>query len=108
MTTPSAMTVRMTARSLDRSFDRLLGVSPKQYAWMERLYCVYTKFLQNPDTNVQELIYRLGYYDQSHLINDLKKYSDITPLDLKKEESNSFLSTYKLNNNVNQELAFEA
>ena len=38
------------------------------------------RLLQNDDIDYDAIYEELGYYDQSHLINDFKKFTTYTPI----------------------------
>ena len=64
-------------RTLERVFQRTIGVSPKQFAGIRRTQH-FLKGLHQGDSLTQ-LAYEFGYYDQSHLIRDFKMKTGITP-----------------------------
>lgn len=80
-------------RKLDRKFNNLLGLTPKDYAWLTRLSKAYQLLLFNPNFSISDVIYTLGYYDQSHMIRHFLKYSDITPHDLRSANHKILFST---------------
>ena len=72
----------VSTRRLDRDFLHLLGVTPKQYIWMTRLHYAYIMMMQGADCSMFDIVVQLGYYDQAHFINDLRKYAEESPLEL--------------------------
>lgn len=64
-------------RTLERIFQRGIGVSPKQFAGILRTQH-FLKALHQTESLTQ-LAYEFGYYDQSHLIRDFKTKTGITP-----------------------------
>jgi methylphosphotriester-DNA--protein-cysteine methyltransferase len=67
-------------RTLERQFQYYIGTTPKEFARMARLSEVYKSLINNSQKRIHDLIDRLGYYDQAHLIRDLKSYAGITPM----------------------------
>jgi AraC-like DNA-binding protein len=84
-------------RRIDRHFEKYLGVSPKQYAWLTRLNSAFTMMMYNNDISIHEIILSLGYFDQAHLINDVKKYMGTTPHILKDRMMTSVIATFSDN-----------
>lgn len=72
-----ATEMAMGRRTLERIFQRTIGVSPKQFAGIRRTQH-FLKALHQGDSLTQ-LAYEFGYYDQSHLIRDFKAKTGITP-----------------------------
>ena len=60
-------------------FRKYVGVSPKQYQKIARFNAA-LRFVGNIDSfNWSDLLYDLGYYDQSHFIKDFKTFSGVSP-----------------------------
>lgn len=85
--------INVSKRTMELKFQNILGITPKQYVWIVRLNRAYKMLLHTPDIDYQKIVYSLGYFDQSHFINDIKKYSDMTPMKLK-EEANEMLKYF--------------
>ncbi len=69
----------MSKSSLERHFKEQVGVSPKMFSRIVRFNRV-NKFLKDTATSDwQELIYRYGYFDQSHFIHEFKLFFGYTP-----------------------------
>jgi len=66
-------------RTLQRRFRRHLGVSPKWVLARFRLQEAALALEQDPDVDLAELAVRLGWYDQAHLTNDLRRMLGETP-----------------------------
>ena len=64
-------------RSLQRRFRTLTGVSPKQFARVERIQKVVATRLKG--SNWADLAYATGYSDQAHLINDFRSLAGAPP-----------------------------
>ena len=67
-------------RPLERSFIEKVGVSPKFYARIRRFSYVSYHLMYQKD-NWQELIYKGGYFDQSHFIKDFQFFNRQNPTD---------------------------
>jgi AraC-like DNA-binding protein len=66
-------------KQFERIFANHIGISPKQYLKIIRFQFAIFQKQQNVNMNLEYLSYRSGYYDQSHLINDFKSLSGLTP-----------------------------
>lgn len=65
-------------RTLSRKFSDVMGVSIKEFINIYRIHTISVMLTSEPGINVQELIYKMGYYDQSHLVKHLKTYLGFT------------------------------
>lgn len=71
--------VNTSERTLNRCFKEKVGVSPKYFACMQRFLHT-RRFLESSSKfSWQELISQLGYYDQSHLINEFHHFTGKSP-----------------------------
>ena len=80
-----AYDANMSLRSFERCFSQQVGISPK-------LFCCITRFnhalglkLKNPYKDWTSIVFEGGYFDQTHLIKDFKKFSGHTPLSFLKQ-----------------------
>jgi AraC-like DNA-binding protein len=71
----------ISKRHLERLFLSRMDLSPKQFADLIRYQNTWRGILLNKD--VKEMVFQLGYSDQSHLIRSFKKYHGITPCEAK-------------------------
>jgi AraC-like DNA-binding protein len=71
--------LNINPRTLRRNFKQQVGMSPKEFTWIIRLNKLHKYLMYYKDISIQDLVYQLGYYDQSHLINDFKKYAHYAP-----------------------------
>jgi AraC-like DNA-binding protein len=69
----------MHKRTLQRLFDRYVGVSPKGVIQRYRLHEAADRISCGADVVWTELSLELGYYDQSHFIRDFKAILGLTP-----------------------------
>ncbi len=66
-------------KQFERVFSGFTGISPKRFLKIVRFQnTIYEKAVK-PATNITELTYLCGYYDQSHMTNDFSKLSGMTP-----------------------------
>ena len=69
----------MSKSSLEHHFKEQVGISPKMFSRVVRFNQV-NKFLKDTATSDwQEIIYRYGYFDQSHFIHEFKHFFGYTP-----------------------------
>ncbi len=71
--------LKINIKTLERIFKKLLGLTPKEYANIIRLNHAYDFSVNYPDMKIQDIISHCGYYDQAHLVNDVRRYTRLTP-----------------------------
>jgi AraC-like DNA-binding protein len=69
----------ITRQQLARRFAQAVGVTPKTFARIVRMQAVMRRAASAPDWS--GLAYELGYADQSHLVNDFRTLTGLTPGD---------------------------
>jgi AraC-like DNA-binding protein len=69
----------ITERSLERGFNKVIGMGPKQFARIIRLQHGLKVHREQPDLNLTELTYLAGYYDQAHFIREFTHLVGSTP-----------------------------
>lgn len=69
----------MSKSSLEQYFKEQVGLTPKMYSRVIRFNAVHQSLKRSPDHDWQELIYRFGYFDQSHFIHEFKHFFGYTP-----------------------------
>lgn len=69
----------MSRRTFERKFTNEVGVSPKFYAKVIRYGFVCSMIAGKREVNFTELLFKAGYYDQSHFIKDFKYFAGRTP-----------------------------
>jgi AraC-like DNA-binding protein len=74
-----------SARQINRYLNKLLGIPFKSYSSILKCYAAY-KEIKAGDLNPD-----LGFYDQSHFIREIKKYTGTTPRVLLKNEAQRYL-----------------
>ena len=85
---PNKQTVEELAKKLGydkrhmfRIFKKQYGVSPKVLLNIIRLHLCLTLLLEEKKS-IQEIMHRCDFYDQSHFIKEIKKYTGYSPLEL--------------------------
>ena len=69
----------LSTRSLQRLFQRYVGVSPKWVLSRYRLHEAAARLAENTATTSAEVAAELGYFDQSHFIRDFTRTVRMTP-----------------------------
>lgn len=67
---------------IDKVFHSEIGISPKNFSNIMRFQWTLNSMVVNKNTFVDynAIISDLGYYDQSHMVKEFKKYSKYTPI----------------------------
>lgn len=68
--------------TLKRHFKRDTGLTPKTYHSLQRYKLAVQEIYQTRNNDWQYYIDKYGYYDQSHFIKELKRYTTFTPQQL--------------------------
>ncbi len=69
-----------TTRQLERAFNQQMGISPKEFISLVRYQSTLHKIRQNTtNKSLLEIAFECGYYDHSHLTNEIKKYTGAAP-----------------------------
>lgn len=66
-------------KQFERVFAQYVGSSPKQFLKTIRFQNTVDEKAKHKSANLTDLTYRCGYFDQSHMINDFKKLTGLTP-----------------------------
>ncbi len=66
-------------RTLQRAFNVIIGLSPKQYSRILRMNYLLKLLASGKVISWIELLHFGGYYDQMHFIKDFKAFTGITP-----------------------------
>ncbi|MBK1439641.1 AraC family transcriptional regulator [Parapedobacter sp. ISTM3] len=72
-----------TVRQLERNFKKFIGLSPKEYSNIIRFQHA-LELIKNPDRNrsLLGIAFECGYYDHSHLTNEIKRNTGLSPSQL--------------------------
>ena len=77
----------LTHRRVIEIFDRAVGLKPKAYHRVRRLRRVLRLVHETPRPTWTAIAHRCGYFDQSHLINDFRLLTGISPSDYESTRS---------------------
>jgi len=66
-------------RQFERRFRDCVGLSPKRFASVLRLRSVFDVLQEDPGSDWTAAALAAGYFDQSHLIRDFRRYVGCTP-----------------------------
>lgn len=70
----------VSQRQLERLFLEYVGVPPKKLSGLVRYQYLWQDILFDRNINIQDVVCKYGYTDQSHLLNDFKKYHTLSPI----------------------------
>ena len=77
--TDLAEIVNVSVRSVERGFQKELGINAKLLARLLRFEQVHDSIIESPKVNYSELAFDLGFADQSHLIREFRVFAAQTP-----------------------------
>lgn len=66
--------VHTSERQLERLFENAFSLSPKKVSSLIRYQSLWQEVCYSNHFNIQDAVFDYGYYDQSHLLNDFKKF----------------------------------
>lgn len=69
----------LSTRQLERKFRECIGITPKQLCRSLRFKKVFERLTRYPAEQWAHLALDCGYYDQSHMINDFKRFTGASP-----------------------------
>jgi AraC-like DNA-binding protein len=69
----------LSSRQLERRFRESVGILPKQLCRSLRFKNVFKLLARNPAERWASIALACGYYDQSHMINDFKRFTGVSP-----------------------------
>lgn len=76
----------LSRKQFERIFSDFIGTSPKQFLKIVRFQNAIYEKSKNYEISLTEIAHKCGYYDQSHMINDFRNLSGITPKDFFKDK----------------------
>lgn len=69
----------ISLRQLERRFKNKVGVTVKEFTSIVRFNRTINSIANNPDRSLLHLAFDNGYYDHSHLTNEIKRFSGQIP-----------------------------
>jgi AraC-like DNA-binding protein len=72
----------MSFRNFERRFTEEVGMPPKLYARITRFYNALENKMLHPHKRWTDIAYENGFFDQAHLIREVKAFSYKTPEEL--------------------------
>ncbi|EAQ38582.1 helix-turn-helix domain-containing protein [Dokdonia sp. MED134] len=73
--------------TLERHFKRDTGLTPKKFQSLQRYKKAIRELYVTRNSDWQHYVVKYGYYDQSHFIKEIKRYTNHTPSQLLKTPS---------------------
>jgi methylphosphotriester-DNA--protein-cysteine methyltransferase len=77
----------ITERTLERLFNKVVGVNPKLYLRLQRFNYVLSQ-LENEKQTFRQIVFDAGYYDKSHFVKDFLQFTNCNPSIFKKLDFN--------------------
>lgn len=69
----------LSRKQFERTFSDIIGSSPKQFQKIVRFQNAIHIKSKNKNLSLTEIAHQCGYFDQSHMINDFKSLSGMSP-----------------------------
>jgi transcriptional regulator GlxA family with amidase domain len=70
----------ITVRQLERNFKKFVGLSPKEYSNIIRFQNALSLIKNsNQNRSLLDIAFECGYYDHSHLTNEIKRNTGLSP-----------------------------
>lgn len=79
----------LSPRQFERKFVEAMGVGPKMFARISRLYKTYNMKFRNPSLDWLSIAVACGYHDYQHLAKDYKDFAGSLPNAFFKEDENA-------------------
>lgn len=76
-----AENLNISKRYLEKKFLDKVGVSPKFYARIKRFTNLSKEVAYNKNLNWQDLVFKYGLHDQSHLVKEFMEFNQMNPTD---------------------------
>lgn len=80
-----AQILNVSQRTLQRKFNRYVGISPKKFAKIIQFQSSVQQISKGSFSKMTDVVYQNGYADQSHFIRNIKKFTGKRPLELKSQ-----------------------
>jgi len=74
-----ASVCNLSVRQIERDFQSLSGFSPRLFSKLTRFRALMENF-PGKTSSMADLAYEFNYYDQSHFINDFKRFTGLSPM----------------------------
>ncbi|MCP9750413.1 helix-turn-helix domain-containing protein [Ferruginibacter sp. HRS2-29] len=72
----------ISRQTMTSQFNKYLNLSPSQFRQISRFRkFIAAKIADQADSNLTDIVYDIGFFDQSHLIKSFRKYSFLHPLE---------------------------
>lgn len=84
--------INWKSRDMNRYFSKYLGVSLKSYLNIQKVYATYTPIIN------KEFYPDKGFFDQPHLIREIKKHTHNTPKQLESQKENEYIQLKNIKN----------
>ena len=68
-----------SVRQIERGFQRAIGVTPKFFARTVRFEHAQRRLMLEPESDLSQLAYECGYFDQAHFIKEFRAFAGTTP-----------------------------
>lgn len=68
--------------TVERKLKSETGLTPKQFLMLRRFKSVVAEMIETQNTDWLHYVEKYSYHDQSHLINEIKKFSGLSPSNL--------------------------
>lgn len=65
--------------TLERKFKKETGLSPKRYMMLKRFRSCMDEIIETGNTDWMHYVVKYQYYDQSHFIKEMKRFSGLSP-----------------------------
>jgi len=81
-----AKNYNLSTRTLERIFNRSIGIPPKELINIMRFVNVRKRIIQQGNNNesLLQIAFEAGYFDHAHLTREFKKYAGLNPSEIKK------------------------
>src|SRR3546814_7362713 len=82
-------TLFRSVSQLEKNFNKKIGVSPKTYASMHRLFGLLRDKTENREDKWSALAYKHNYYDPIHFTREFNKYFNLNPSSFDRSEEHT-------------------